>query len=215
MGGRGGALLRGLARVSVGPDARGGQESGPRCVLRPGSAPMSGAPPGGSRGAAEEAAAESGAGWMWWGLQEGLEGLRAFSLQEKGVADAAVRFSWARLGARLGQRGRRRPRRLFHAKGLRLRKGTADTSEGKEYSFAGHSEQDIKQGSDWESQSGVWIAKHRRDRAGSVPQKTCQLQIRFSFVKTKESLRKGFLTVAFRNSSLAYILEDKETIKSR
>lgn len=117
------------------------------------------------------------------------------------------------MGARLGQRGRRRPRRLFRAKGLRLRKGTADTSEGKEYSFAGHSEQDIKQGSDWESQSGVWIAKHRRDRAGSVPQKTCQLQIRFSFVKTKESLRKGFLTVAFRNSSLAYILEDKETIK--
>lgn len=80
VGGRGGALLRGLARVSVGPGARGGQESGPRCVLRPGSAPLSGAPPGGSRGAAEEDVAESGAGWMWWGLQEGLEGTERFFL---------------------------------------------------------------------------------------------------------------------------------------
>lgn len=87
--------------------------------------------------------------------------------------------------------------------------------EGKEYSFAGHSEQDIKQGSDWESQSHVWVAKHRRDGAGSVPLKTCQLQICFSFEKMKESLRKGFLTVAFPNSSLAYILENKETINSR
>lgn len=50
-----------------------------RCVLRPGSAPLSGAPPGGSRGAAEEDVSELGAGWMW-GLQEGLEGTARFFL---------------------------------------------------------------------------------------------------------------------------------------
>lgn len=80
VGGRGGAWLRGLARVSVEPGARRGQESGPLCVLRPGSAPQSGAPPGGSRGAAEEDVAGLGVGWTWWGLQEGLEGTARFFL---------------------------------------------------------------------------------------------------------------------------------------
>lgn len=63
-----------------------------RSVLRPGSAPLSGAPPGGSRGAAEEDVAELGAGWMWSGLQEELEGTACFSLHKKGVADTAVRI---------------------------------------------------------------------------------------------------------------------------
>lgn len=54
MGGRGGDLPHGLARVSVGPCARGGQESGPRCVPPPGVSPAVGGAPwrlaGGSRG---------------------------------------------------------------------------------------------------------------------------------------------------------------------